>query len=40
MLATKVKAVLKDRKTGMSTKNKTSEIYILPCITYDAETIT
>ena len=36
----KVKTVLKDRKTPMSTKIKTSETNILPCIMYGAETIT
>ena len=36
----KVKAVLKDQKTPMSTKKKTFETYILPCIMYGAETIT
>ena len=36
----KVKTVLKNRKTPMSTKKKTFETYILPCITYGAETIT
>ena len=36
----KVKAVLKDQKTPMSMKKKTFEIYILPCLMYDAETIT
>ena len=35
----KVKTVLKDRKTPMSTKKKTFETYILPCIPYGAETI-
>ena len=36
----KVKAVLKDRKTPMSTKIKTFETYILPCLMYGAEAIT
>ena len=36
----KVKIVLKDRKIPMSTKKKTFETYILPCIMYGAETIT
>ena len=36
----KVKVVLKDRKTPMSTKKKTFETYILPCLLYGAETIT
>ena len=34
------KTVLKDRKIPISTKKKTFEAYILPCITYGAETIT
>ena len=36
----KVKTVLKDRKTSVSTKKKTFETYILPCIMYCGETIT
>ena len=36
----KVKTVLKDRKTRMSTKKKTFKTYILPCIMYGAETVT
>ena len=36
----KVKVVLKDRKTLMSTKKKTFETYILPCLLHGAETIT
>ena len=36
----KVKAVLKDRRTPMSAKKKTFETYILPCLMYAAETIT
>ena len=35
----KVKTVLKDRKTPMSTKKKTFETYTLPCIMYGAEII-
>ena len=36
----KVKVVLKDWKTSMSTKKKIFETYILLCLTYGAETIT
>ena len=36
----KIKAVLKDWKTPMSTKKKTFEPYILPCLMYGAEIIT
>ena len=34
----KVKAVLKDQKAPMTTKKKTFEAYILPCLIYGAET--
>ena len=34
----KVKAVLKDQKAPVTTKKKTFEAYILPCLIYGAET--